>query len=152
MKISDEDKALFLLSSLLKPYESFIDTMLYSRTSLTLEDVKESLCSKEIKRNENDESNGEGLIARKEKKKDKKGKNQGNGQGKNQQNAEKKKKKMKSFYCKKEWQYIRDCVEKKKKESQERSGDAAVASDDSTDEGHQSADLLIASKCDLEGQ
>ena len=47
---------------------------------------------------------------------------------------------------------MRDCAEKKKKESQERYGDAVVASDDSTDERYQSADLLIASKCDLEGQ
>ncbi|KAH9750670.1 hypothetical protein KPL71_013960 [Citrus sinensis] len=73
VKISDEDKAFFLLSSLPKPYEGFVDTMLYGRTSLTLEDVKASLCSKEIQRNANDESNGEGLVARKEKKKDQKG-------------------------------------------------------------------------------
>ena len=75
MKISDEDKAFFLLSSLPKPYEGFVDTMLYGRTSLTLEDVKASLCSKEIERSENNESNSEGLVARKEKKKDQKGKN-----------------------------------------------------------------------------
>ena len=70
MKISDEDKAFFMLSSLPKPYEDFVDTMLYSRTSLTLEGVKASLCSKKIQRSENDESNDEGLVARKEKKKD----------------------------------------------------------------------------------
>ncbi|KAH9679844.1 hypothetical protein KPL71_026299 [Citrus sinensis] len=152
VKISDEDKAFFLLSSLPKPYEGFVDTMLYGRTSLTLEDVKASLCSKEIHRNEHDESNGEGLVARKEKKKDHKSKNQWKGQGKNQENTDKKKKKMKCFYCRKEGHYIRDCAEKKKKESQEKSRDAAVASDDSTDKGYQSADLLIASKGDLEGQ
>lgn len=44
--------------------------MLYDRTSLTLEDGKASLCSKEIQKNEHAESNIEGLIARKEKKKD----------------------------------------------------------------------------------
>ncbi|KAH9763594.1 hypothetical protein KPL70_001222 [Citrus sinensis] len=73
VKISDEDKAFFLLSSLPKPYEDFIDTVLYGRISLTLEDVKASLCSKEIQRNENDENSGEGLVARNEKKKDQKG-------------------------------------------------------------------------------
>ncbi|KAH9801557.1 hypothetical protein KPL71_001080 [Citrus sinensis] len=72
VKISDEDKAFFLLSSLPKPYEDFIDTVLYGRISLTLEDVKASLCSKEIQRNENDENSGEGLVARNEKKKDQK--------------------------------------------------------------------------------
>ncbi|KAH9685451.1 hypothetical protein KPL70_013959 [Citrus sinensis] len=139
-------------SSLPKSYEGFVDTMLYGRTSLTLEDVKASLCSKEIQKNEHEESNNEGLIARKEKKKDQKNKNQGKGQGKNQENADKKKKKRKCFYCRKKEHYIRDCAEKKKKESQEKSQDAVVASDDSIDEGYQSADLLIASKGDLEGQ
>ena len=73
--------------------------MLYGRTSLTLEDVKASLCSKEIQKNEHEEINNKGLIARKEKKKDQKNKNQGKGQGKNQENADKNKKKMKCFYC-----------------------------------------------------
>ncbi|KAH9801739.1 Integrase catalytic domain-containing protein [Citrus sinensis] len=127
VKISDEDKAFFMLSSLPKPYEGFVDTMLYGRTSLTLEDVKASLCSKEIERSENNESNSEGLVARKEKKKDQKGKNQWKGQGKNQENTNKKMKKMKCFYCRKEGHYMRDCAEKKKKESQERYGDAVYS-------------------------
>ena len=46
IKIDDEDKAFFLLSSLPKSYEGFVNTMLYGRTTLTLEDVKASLCSK----------------------------------------------------------------------------------------------------------
>ncbi|KAH9744862.1 hypothetical protein KPL70_003863 [Citrus sinensis] len=145
VKICDEDKAFFLLSSLPKSYEGFVDTMLYGRTTLTLEDVKASLSSKEIQKNcELETSNGEGLIARTEKKKDQKNKNQGKGHGKNQETADKKKKKRKCFYCRKEGHYIRDCFEKKKKESQEKSGDAAVASDDGSD-GYQSADLLVAS-------
>ena len=40
VKITDEDKAFFLLSSLPKIYEGFVDTMLYGRTTLTLEDEK----------------------------------------------------------------------------------------------------------------
>ncbi|KAH9736371.1 hypothetical protein KPL71_018077 [Citrus sinensis] len=96
VKICDEDKAFFLLSSLPKSYEGFVDTMLYGRTTLTLEDVKASLSSKEIQKNsELETSNGEGLIARTEKKKDQKNKNQGKGLGKNQETASKKKKKRK---------------------------------------------------------
>ncbi|KAH9697805.1 Integrase catalytic domain-containing protein [Citrus sinensis] len=54
IKIGDKDKAFFLLSSLPKSYEGFVDTMLYGRTTLTLEDVKASLCSKEIQRHSGD--------------------------------------------------------------------------------------------------
>ena len=148
VKISDEDKAFFLLSSLLKSYEGFVDTMLYGRTTLSLEDVKAYLSSKEIQKNNGLEtSNGDGLIARSEKKKDHNNKNQGKGHGKNQENADKKKKKRKCFYCRKEWHYIRDCLKKKKKESQEKLGDAAVASD-----GYHNADLLMASNSNTKGQ
>ena len=109
VKISDEDKAFFLLSSLPKSYESFVDTMLYRRTTLTLEDVKASLSSKEIQKNNGLEtSDGEGLIARSEKKRDQKNKNQGKWHVKNQEIVDKKKKKRKYFYCRKEGHYIRD--------------------------------------------
>lgn len=40
VKISNEDKVFFLLSSLPKSYKGFVDTMLYGRTSLTLEYIK----------------------------------------------------------------------------------------------------------------
>ena len=66
IKISYEDKAFFLLSSLPKSYEGFVDTMLYGRTTLTLEDVKASLCSKEIQRHSRDpdQNPGKGLMAK----------------------------------------------------------------------------------------
>lgn len=41
--------------------------------------------------------------------------------------------------------------EKKKKDNQERSNDATVALNDSTDKGYYRADLLITSKSDLKG-
>ncbi|KAH9723409.1 Integrase catalytic domain-containing protein [Citrus sinensis] len=53
-------------------------------------------------------------------------------------------KKRKCFYCKKQGHYIRDCAEKKRNEK-ERTGDATVASDDSSDDGYHSVDLLVAS-------
>ncbi len=46
VNIDDEDQALLLLCSLLESYESFIDTMLYERTSITLKDIKVALNSK----------------------------------------------------------------------------------------------------------
>ena len=73
INITDEDKAFFLLSSLPKIYEGFVDTMLYGRTTLTLEDVKVSLSSKEIQKNNgHEDSNSEGLFARTDKKNQKK--------------------------------------------------------------------------------
>ena len=48
VKIRDENKEFFLLSSLLQSYEGFVDTILDRRATLTLEDVKASLSLKEI--------------------------------------------------------------------------------------------------------
>ncbi|KAH9763605.1 hypothetical protein KPL70_001228 [Citrus sinensis] len=150
VKITNEDKAFFLLSSLPKIYEGFVDTMLYGRTTLTLEDVKASLSFKEIQKNKgHEDSNGEGLFARTDKK-NKKNKNKSQAK-KDDASAKEKMKKRKCFYCKKQGHYIRDCTEKKKDEKK-RTGDAAVASDESYDDGYYSADLLVASNSNIKGQ
>ena len=74
--------------------------MLYGRTTLTLEDVKASLSSKEIQKNNgHEDSNSEGLFARTDKKNQKnKNKNQVK---KDDASAKEKMKKRKCFYCKK---------------------------------------------------
>ncbi|KAH9743388.1 hypothetical protein KPL70_003281 [Citrus sinensis] len=151
IKIGDEDKAFFLLSSMPKSYEGFVDTMLYGRTTLTLEDVKASLCSKEIQRHSGDldQNPGEGLMAKAEKKKDNKKKKNKNQFKKEDESEKEKMKRRKCFYCKKTGHYIRDCAEKKR-DSKEKLRDAAVASDESSDGGYQSADLLVASNGKIE--
>ncbi|GJU53550.1 zinc finger, CCHC-type containing protein [Tanacetum coccineum] len=63
VKFEDEDLALLLLTSLPASYEHFVDTLLYGREALTLEDVMAILNSKEIKeRSKVKGDDGEGLY------------------------------------------------------------------------------------------
>ncbi|GJY83358.1 hypothetical protein Tco_0496734 [Tanacetum coccineum] len=65
VKFEDEDLALLLLTSLPTSYEDFVDTLLYIREALILEDVMATLNSKEIKeRSKAKGDDGEGLYVR----------------------------------------------------------------------------------------
>ncbi|GJX55952.1 zinc finger, CCHC-type containing protein [Tanacetum coccineum] len=64
-KIEDEDLALLLLTSIQHHTKHFVDTLLYGREALTLEDVMATLNSKEIKeRSKAKGDDGEGLYVR----------------------------------------------------------------------------------------
>nr|GEY93309.1 retrovirus-related Pol polyprotein from transposon TNT 1-94 [Tanacetum cinerariifolium] len=65
VKFEDEDLALLLLTYLPASHEHFVDTLLYGREELTLEDVMATLNSKEIKeRYKAKGDDGEGLYVR----------------------------------------------------------------------------------------
>ncbi|GKD22034.1 retrovirus-related pol polyprotein from transposon TNT 1-94 [Tanacetum coccineum] len=65
VKFEDEDLALLLLTSLPESYEYFVDTLLYGRKALTLDDAMATLNSKEIKeRSKAKGDDGEGLYVK----------------------------------------------------------------------------------------
>ncbi|GJZ41047.1 retrovirus-related pol polyprotein from transposon TNT 1-94 [Tanacetum coccineum] len=60
--IDDEDLALMLLTSLPSSYDNFVETLLYGRESLTLEDVLSSLNSWELKKRTYAKDDSDGLY------------------------------------------------------------------------------------------
>ncbi|GJS59265.1 hypothetical protein Tco_0654049 [Tanacetum coccineum] len=66
IEIEDEDQALMLLTSLSSSYENYVETLLYGRESLTMEDVLATLNSRELKKRTEvtKEEAGDGLYVR----------------------------------------------------------------------------------------
>nr|GEX27298.1 retrovirus-related Pol polyprotein from transposon TNT 1-94 [Tanacetum cinerariifolium] len=62
--IDDEYQALMLLMSLPPSYDNFMETLLYGRESITLEDVLSSLNSRELKKRTDAKDDGDGLYVR----------------------------------------------------------------------------------------
>ncbi|KAH9716240.1 hypothetical protein KPL71_021389 [Citrus sinensis] len=95
--LDDEGKALLLVSSLLESYKNFFDALMYGRQSLSLDEVKSALNTRELqeKRENIDQETGEWLTAKGQhyKKTEKK---------KKQRKAKDKNKTLKCFQCHKE--------------------------------------------------
>nr|GEV66438.1 retrovirus-related Pol polyprotein from transposon TNT 1-94 [Tanacetum cinerariifolium] len=64
VNIDDEDQPLMLLMSLPSSYDNIVETLLYGKESLTLEDVLSSLNSRELKTRTNARDDGDGLYVR----------------------------------------------------------------------------------------
>src|ERR1044072_309469 len=126
VKIDDEDQAILLLCSLPSSYEHFIDTMIYGREDLTMDEVKAALHSKEMKKKVSDsrsEGSGEGLFVRGRMER----RNPNGERGRSRSKSKVKPRKYKCFHCHKEGHIRKNCPERKGKEKIYESGDAAVA-------------------------
>ncbi|GJS87799.1 retrovirus-related pol polyprotein from transposon TNT 1-94 [Tanacetum coccineum] len=109
--IEDEDQALMLLTSLPSSYENFMETLLYGREFLTMEDVLETLNSRELKKRAEGikEETGDGLYAR--------GSSDHSGKAHSGRSSRFKSRggtsKLKCFICHSEGHLKRDCIMKK---------------------------------------
>ena len=124
-----------LISSLLKSYENLVDALMYGRQTLTLDEVKSALNTRELQIKQVHLENGtsEGLTAKvNADNKKKKGK------------SKSKNRDLKCFQCHKECHFKRDCPEKKNKPKDLRnySGDAVLVEE----EGSESAGVCVATE------
>ncbi|KAH9655442.1 hypothetical protein KPL70_022326 [Citrus sinensis] len=137
--LEDEDKVLLLISSLPKSYEHFIDALMYGRQTLSLDEVKSALSTKELQGKQESLGNGSGegltVKAKPEWKKKKQGKNK------------EKQKNLRCFLCHKEGHFKKDCPEKKF-QKKEKDGDAAVVEE----KGYESAGVCVATESKDKGK
>lgn len=64
VELDEEDQAIIFLTSLPKTHEHFVDTLMYERETLTMEEVLATINSKELKkRNDQTDDFAEGLVA-----------------------------------------------------------------------------------------
>ncbi|KHN13198.1 Retrovirus-related Pol polyprotein from transposon TNT 1-94, partial [Glycine soja] len=128
--VDDEDQAVLLLSSLPRAYDNFVDTIIFGRSSLSMEEVKTALQSWELKRRITDSyggtSSGEGLMVRGRMDERK------SFQRRRSKSRSKNKNNNKCHNCQKEGHWKRNCPElKKDKVSTSEFGGAAVVSEES---------------------
>ncbi|KAK2423952.1 alpha carbonic anhydrase [Trifolium repens] len=137
VKLEDEDKALHLLCTLPKSYESFKDTMLYGKeTPVTLEEVQSALRTKELTKFKDlkveDGANALNVSGGKGGSRGKKARAKGSD-------------KWSCFHCQKKGHFKRDCPELK-----DKGGSVYVVDGSSGDENYETAEALVVSSWESE--
>ncbi|GKF02842.1 retrovirus-related pol polyprotein from transposon TNT 1-94, partial [Tanacetum coccineum] len=132
IEIEDEDQTLMLLTSLPPFYENFVETLLYGRESLTIEDVLATLNSRELKKRTEGtkEETGDGLYVRGRSGRSRKAHSDGSSRFKSRGGTSK----LKCFICHSEGHLKRDYPMKKSSEFVKK-GKRDQHSDSSNDEG-----------------
>ena len=127
VKIDDEDQALIVLCSLPTSYEHFVTTLLYGKDTISMEDVKSSLHSRELRKRVSGEGedHAEGLFVRgrtTERTVDKRNESRGRSRSKS-----KNKRKGNCRYCRTPGHYKFECPKLKQKEQKGKNKDKDVA-------------------------
>ncbi|WRX08983.1 Integrase [Theobroma cacao] len=139
VKIEDEDLALILLCYLPPSYENFVDTILYGRDTLTFEDVRASLNSKELKKKVDgiqNENQAESLVV-----------NRGRGKEKG---LDKKRAKGKTCWnCGQKGHFHQDCTKFKDDEKFNKSENTANVVGDDFDTFEETDNVLAITNCNL---
>ncbi|GJW83599.1 retrovirus-related pol polyprotein from transposon TNT 1-94 [Tanacetum coccineum] len=138
--IDDEDQALMLLMSLPSSYDNFVETLLYERESLTLQDVLSSLNSRELKKRTNAKDDGDALYVRG--RSDHRG-NQGRGSSRSKSKG-KGTYKLKCYICYYEDHLKNDCPKRNKKKSTGFVKKNARQGSGMHSQGYDNGDLLMA--------
>ncbi|KAF5775409.1 putative RNA-directed DNA polymerase [Helianthus annuus] len=139
--LEDEDKAILFLTSLPSSYESFVDTLMYARETLSMEEVLAALNSKELKKKTVDKEEGsDGLYVRGRPE----NRSSKSFKGSSSRSKSKTKFKRKCFVCNSEKHLKKDCPEWKRKKTESSSSKSYTShsvQEDSSD-GYDSADVL----------
>ncbi|GJT97707.1 retrovirus-related pol polyprotein from transposon TNT 1-94 [Tanacetum coccineum] len=138
--IDDEDRALMLLTSLPSSYDNFVETLLYGRESLTLEDVLSSINSRELKKRTDAKDGGDGLYVRG--RSDHRG-NQGRGSLRSKSKG-KETYKLKCYICYSEDHLKKNCPKRNKKKSTGFVKKNVGQGSSMHSEGYDNGDLLMA--------
>ena len=135
IKYDDEDKALVLLHSLPKTYETFVDILKHGRENLSLDDVIGALNSKELQQKvEVDSFPGDALATgSRPENEDKRNRSKGRSKSKNSRRS------VRCFLCHEEG-HIKNNFPNKKKESQEKT--SPECSSTMCGFGYESVDVL----------
>lgn len=114
IKIESEDQALIVLCSLPPSYDNFVDTLLYGKDSISLDDVSNALKSKELKSFPDSRTEGESLVSR--------GRTQQKDFNRKKSNARSKSRAKKQNYyeCGEQGHYKRDCPKLKEKRGKQK--------------------------------
>ena len=134
VRIDDENQTIILMCSLSNSYEHFLNTMVYGRDTIYIENVRAALNSRELKNKvfkSREDDSSEGLVV--------KGRTLKKNNDRKGQSRSKSKGNKKCFKCNKEGHYVKNCPDCKEKEKGKtfNSGDAVV-----TEENLDTIDVL----------